>query len=196
MLVGLFLHVGIGFADDSNWIPTGPTEEDIMAATAVERPAVKGSSEEALIKAATEGDLKKIATLITAGTDLEARDNQNRTALMRAAEKGHSEVARALLNAGANVMTKDNYGWTAFFIAADRNRVEIVKMLVDRGADSDKNFNDVFVSSVFKGNTNMVKALGNNISCKTIREASSVLKYGNTEMVEIINDLMSKCDKI
>ena len=101
MVVGLLLQVGIGFArdnfadkgqnildainsykPDSNWKPTGPTAEDILAATKVENLAAKGSREEKLINAVKNGDLKNVKTLIAAGADLEARDKENMTALM------------------------------------------------------------------------------------------------------------------
>ena len=196
MVVGLLLQVGIGFADDP-WERTGPTKEDIMAATRVENRAAKGSREDKLINAAKNGDHKNIATLIAAGVGLEARDNQDRTALMRAAEKGYSDVVRILLDAGADVRTKDKFGWTAFFMAADKNHVEVVKMLIARGAASDKNFKDVFVSSVFKGNIEMVKALageGANISCDIINTAYSIIDWRNTELVTIMEQLKSQCN--
>lgn len=194
MVVGL-LQVGIGFA--YTWEPTGPTAKDIRASAKVENLAAKGSREETLINVAKNGDLKNIATLIAAGVDLEARDNQDRTALMRAAEKGYSDVVRILLEAGADVRTKDKFGWTALFIAANQNHVEVVKMLIARGAASDKLFEEVFVSSVFKGNTEMVKALageGTNISCDTIDAAYGMAGYGDTEMNNIIKRLKSQCN--
>lgn len=215
MVVGL-LQVGIGFArnngsaeegqnilarleweqNDPAWKPTGPTEENILAATRVDNLAAKGSREETLINAAKNGDHKNIGKLIAAGVGLEARDNQDRTALMRAAEKGYSDVVRILLDAGADVSTKDKFGWTAFFMAADKNHVEVVKILIARGAASDKNFEDLFVRSVFQGNIEMVKAFvgeGAHISCDTIDEAYGVVSYRNTEMVNIIEHLKSQC---
>lgn len=185
---------------DSNyrWESTRPTAEDIQSANRVENLAVEGSREDKLINAVKNGDLKNVKAFIAAGADLEARDNQDRTALMRAAEKGDSDAVKVLLDEGANVSTKDKFGWTAFFIAADKNHVEVVKILIARGAASDKNFNDIFVSSVFKGNTEMVKALvgeSANIDCRTIDEASCVVNYRNTEMVNIIERLKSKCKR-
>lgn len=219
MAVGLILQVGAGFArnndrteqgknilaalDDfdcdakSNWKPTGPTKEDILAATRVDNLAAKGSREEKIINAAKNGDHKNIATLIAAGANLEARDNQDRTALMRAAEEGYSDIVRILLDAGADVTTKDKFGWTALFMAVDKNHVEVVKILIAWGASSDKNFKDIFVSSVFKGNTEMVKALvgeGAHISCDTINAAYGFVSYRNAEMVNIMKHLKSQCN--
>jgi len=158
MVVGLFLEVGVSFAADG-WESTGPTAQDIRAATKVENLAAKGSREDKLISAVKNGDLKNVETFIAAGADLEARDNENMTALMRAAEKGYSDIVRILIDAGADISAKDKFGCTAFFKAADKNYVDIVKMLIAKGAATDSTFEDVFVSSVFKGNTEMVKAL-------------------------------------
>jgi ankyrin repeat protein len=158
MVVGLILEVGIGFAADG-WEPTGPTAQDIQAATKVENLAAKGSREDKLISAVKNGDLKNVKTFTAAGADLEARDNKDMTALMWAAEKGYPDIVRTLIDAGADISTKDKFGCTAFFKAADKNHVDIVKMLIAKGAAADRNFEDVFMSSVSQGNTEMVKAL-------------------------------------
>jgi ankyrin repeat protein len=157
MVAGLFLKIDVSFADDG-WIPSGPTVEDMRAATKVENLAIKGSREDKLISAVKNGDLKNVETFI-ADANLEARDNENMTVLMIAVEKGHSGIVRILLDAGADINAKDKVGCTAFFKAADKNYVDIVKMLMDKGAAADSAFEDVFVSSVFKGNTEMVKVL-------------------------------------
>jgi ankyrin repeat protein len=158
MVVGLFLEVGTSFAADG-WNSTGPTAQDMRAATKAGNLAVKGSREDKLISAVKNGDLKNVETFIAAGVGLEARDNENMTALMWAAVKGYSEIARILIDAGADISAEDKFGCTAFFKAADKNHVDIVKMLIAKGATADSAFEDIFVSSVFKGNTEMVKAL-------------------------------------
>src|SRR5260221_5331590 len=177
MFVGLMQQVCIGIAhldaeqaervlnrinkstSDDGWKSTGPTAEDIRSATKVENLAAKGSLEDKLISAVKNGELKNVETCIAAGASLEARDNQNRTALMGAAEKGYSEIVRVLIDAGADIRAEDSFRCTAFFYAADKNHVDTVKILIAKGAAADSTFEDVFVSSVFKGNTEMVKAL-------------------------------------
>jgi ankyrin repeat protein len=184
MVVGLLLQVGLGFAhrdpkefaeqgasilkriereqgnpEAHTWKPSGPTVEDIQAATKVENLAVKGSREDKLISAVKIGDFKKVKTFIAAGAGLEARDNENMTALMRAAENGYSDIVSILLDAGADISAQDKFGFTAFCKAADKNHVDVVKILITKGAATDSTFEDVFVSSVSKGNTEMVKAL-------------------------------------
>lgn len=183
----------------SDWVPSGPTAEDIKAATQVKNLAGKGSCEEAMINAAKNGDQKKIAILIAeGGVDLEAKDDQDRTALMRAAEKGYVEIVRILLDAGARVDTKDTFGWTALFIATDKNQVEVVQLLVARGAARlQETFQDLFVSAVFKGNAPMVQALagdGAHVSCDIVNEASWMVNPRNAQMVAIIQHLQSRCN--
>jgi ankyrin repeat protein len=176
MVVGLFLEVvassaclNAGQAENilnriakepksDGWEPTGPTAEDILSATKVEKLAVKGSLEDKLINAVKNGDLKNVEAFIVAGADLEARDNEDMTALMRAAEKGHTDIFRILIDAGADMSAKDKFGCTAFFKAADKNHVDIVKMLVAKGAVDDS-FEGMLMRAVFQGNTEMVEAL-------------------------------------
>ena len=170
MVAGLFLQASQGQQilqriqeekeDISSWEHTGPTAEDILAATKVENLAAKGSREDKLINAVKKGDLKSVETLIAEGTGLEARDNENMTPLMIAAEKGYTDIFRFLIGAGADVNAKDRFNRTAFFRAADKNHIEIVKIVIAEGGAIDRETLEGFlVSSASKGNTEMVKAL-------------------------------------
>jgi ankyrin repeat protein len=215
MVVGL--QVGIGFArgndwankgqnianavnsykPDSNWKPTGPTAEDILAATKVKNLAAKGSLEDKLISAVQNGDLKNIKTLIAAGAGLEARDNGDRTALMRAAEKGSADVTRILIDAGADVNARDKFDWTPLFMAADKGHTDIVRILMAAGASDGKNFESIFVPAVFNGDIDMVKAIveSANINCDILETAYMLaLNKRNTELVNIIKHLKSQCN--
>ena len=197
MVVGLFLEAGVSFAADC-WESTGPTAEDIRSATKVANLAAKGSREDKLISAVKNGDLKNVKTLIAAGAGLEARDNENMTALMRAAEKGYSDIARILIDAGADISAKDKFGCTAFFKAADKNHVDIVKMLIAKGASIDSSFEDVFVSAVSKGNTEMVKALiveSARIKHDTLETAYMIAlnnRRRNPELFDVIEKALNK----
>jgi len=194
MVVGLLLEVGVSFATDS-WKPTGPTAEDILSATKVENLAAKGSREEKLISAVKSGDLKDVDASIAAGAGLEARDNQNMTPLMIAAKKGFTDIASKLINAGANVNARD-FNATIIFHAADKGHANIVRILIAAGAN-DPDFESIFMSAVFKGNTEMVKALAANdanISCDTLHTAYMMANKRNTELVNIIKHLKSQCD--
>lgn len=197
MVAGLLLQVGIGFAAD-RWEPTGPTVEDILAATKVENLAAKGSREDKLISAVKNGDLKNVETFIAAGAGLEARDNGDMTALMIAANKGYTDIVSKLISAGANVNAKDRFGCTAFFKAADKGHTEIVKLLIANGAaKNEKNFGELFVRAVFQGNNEMVKALiveGASIDHDTLDTAYSIARNRrcSAEIVNAIKELQRK----
>lgn len=196
MVVGLFLEVGVSFAD-YHWQPTGPTAEDIQAATKVKNLAVKGSREDKLISAVKNGDLKNVETLIAAGVDLEARDNENMTALMIAAKKGDTDIASKLITAGANISAQDRYGWTVLFHAFDKGHAEIVKLLIVNGAaKNQENFGDLFVAAVYKGDNEMVKALiieGASLDHRTLDRAWwSARNECSAEIVNAIEELLKK----
>ena len=215
--LGLLLHVGItktlneeeagnilgrlnSFDKNaqSDWVSSGPTKEDILAADKINNVATKGSFEEKIIHAAKDGDHKSVEKLIVAGVNIKAKNDQGRTALMAAAERGNSKIVTMLLDAGADVKDQDKLGWTALCLAVDKNHVEVAKILIARGAGIDKNCEDFFVSSVFKGNIEMVKALADQgacISCDVVNAAYSVVDFRNREMVDVIKQLKLRCSE-
>lgn len=217
IVLGLLLQVGISFTASSDekqaildrirkeksnpksidWEHTGPTREDILAATKVENLAAKESREDKLISAVKNGDLKNVEALIAAGVGLEARDNENMTALMIVAKKGYTDIASRLINAGAHVDATDWYNRTALSRAVDGGHAEIVKLLITNGAaKSQKNFGELFVSVVFNGNNEMVKAFlveGSRIDQDTLETANMFARHRcSTEVVNAIKELQTK----
>ena len=74
-----------------------------------------------LMHAAWNGDLPTLQELITAGADLEAADDDQRTALHLAAEAGRPELVQSLIHAGADTHvgpegTPDPDGWLAYAV--------------------------------------------------------------------------------
>jgi ankyrin repeat protein len=197
LVVGLFLEVSTCFAA-ADWKPTGPTLADIMAATAVENQAVKESLEDKLIKAVKNGDLKNVETLISQGVDLEARDDQNMTVLMIAAQKGYADIVSKLINAGADLDAINRYAArTAFFYAYESGHPETVKILIANGAaKNNEYFGETFVSAVFQGKNEMVKAFmveGASIDHDTLDTAHSFAQWKcSAEVVNAIEELMTK----
>jgi len=75
-----------------------------------------------LMKAAEEGDLRRVKALIGAGADVNAQQELycRETALMFAVEKGHLGCVRALVTAGADLNAKNHVGKTALEIGRDK----------------------------------------------------------------------------
>jgi hypothetical protein len=88
-----------------------------------------------LPKAAREGDLARLRSLLADGADPNRRDGNGSTALIEAAAGGQAAAARALVAAGANPNLTSSGGRTPLIEAAIGGRVEIARMLIAAGAD-------------------------------------------------------------
>lgn len=96
----------------------------------------------ALLQAAGAGNLARVATFLTRGAQVNARDEQGETALMKAAfgETGagaaprYTAVVRLLIAKGAAVNAKDKQGQTALMSAALVN-IASLKLLLDKGGE-------------------------------------------------------------
>ena len=80
-------------------------------------------------------DLAAIDALLTAGADINARDQHGQTALMNAATNGQIEVVRLLADRGADLNHRAKYGLTAAMLAVVRGHVDVVRTLVEAVAD-------------------------------------------------------------
>lgn len=100
---------------------------------------------EALVSAASKGDLPAVSTLLSSDPALATAgrvvggQTERCPALCRAAAQGHISIVKALLSAGAdpNAMWRDDYG-TALTAACETLATgagEVVKLLLDAGAD-------------------------------------------------------------
>ena len=88
----------------------------------------------ALVKAAADGDARKVEELLSQGGRVDARD-QGFTPLLVAAQRGHAEVCELLLERGkANIEETDNDGDTALNLAATKGHASTVAMLLSKGA--------------------------------------------------------------
>lgn len=95
--------------------------------------------------AALFGDIKAINQHISAGTDLNTKDDYGSTPLIIAATFGKTEVAKALIKGGADLSITNNDGGTALHSAAFLCYNEIVEALLENGAD--KNIKNNFGST-------------------------------------------------
>jgi ankyrin repeat protein len=87
-----------------------------------------------LIDAARAGDRERVASLLSAGAEVDARDEEGWTALMFAALRGDEAMVETLLAAGAEPNLRDANGETALLLGT-RQGVEIVRALLAAGAN-------------------------------------------------------------
>ena len=63
--------------------------------------------------AGRKGNIEAVKQHLAAGTDVDARDRQDKTPLQHAAYWGHKEIAELLIAKGADINAKDNAGKTS-----------------------------------------------------------------------------------
>ena len=90
-----------------------------------------------LMKAARDGDTKRVDTLIKNGANINAFDQNFSTALIQAANKGRFECVGLLLKAGANVNMSNISGTNALMSAVYGSHVECVDALLTAGASAE-----------------------------------------------------------
>lgn len=93
-----------------------------------------------LISAAERGSLDEVASLLTAGADVDQRDSRGRTAVMAATHANRPEVVQLLIDAGADVDLQDDRKDNVFLYAGAEGLLEILRLAVRAGA-STKLFN-------------------------------------------------------
>ena len=87
-------------------------------------------------KAALEGDLAVIDSLLREGIDIDSKDRYGQTALMLAARHGHEQMVQLLLKKEAALDVTAKYRLSALMLAVIDHRAGIAKMLVAAGADT------------------------------------------------------------
>ncbi len=97
------------------------------------------SANQALIKAAKDGNREDVEVALNAGADSNYVDNNGNTPLIWAACKKNTEIVRMLIEHGAHVNIHvnhtDMYGRTALMVATGNGCIDIVRILIEAGAD-------------------------------------------------------------
>ncbi|KFY84589.1 hypothetical protein V498_07800 [Pseudogymnoascus sp. VKM F-4517 (FW-2822)] len=93
--------------------------------------------ETAIIEAASDGDISKVAKLISSGANVNARDRWGWSALSMCGYGGHVEICRLLLDHGAELDNMDVDGDTPESLATNRGHANIVIMLEEERAARD-----------------------------------------------------------
>ena len=93
-------------------------------------------TEQALHRAAEEGDIEAVKKHLAAGANKNVRAGKWRdTPLHRAAFWGYTEIVELLINNEVDVNAKDKYGCTPLHDAAEYSHLEIAEMLINRAPD-------------------------------------------------------------
>jgi tetratricopeptide (TPR) repeat protein len=88
----------------------------------------------ALHLAAARGNEEQARRLLGDPSQLEAKNQRERTPLYEAAKRGRLGTMKLLLDEGANLEAKAMHGFTPLFPAIQRGHLEAVQLLVSRGA--------------------------------------------------------------
>ncbi|KAJ7512334.1 hypothetical protein B0H11DRAFT_1699251 [Mycena galericulata] len=88
----------------------------------------------AIVQAASDGDIDRVARLISLGMDVNAVDRWGWSALSMCGYGGHVAIARLLLDRGAKIDNVDVDGDTPKSLAAQRGHVDLVLMLEEEEA--------------------------------------------------------------
>jgi ankyrin repeat protein/predicted Ser/Thr protein kinase len=88
-----------------------------------------------LLIAADRGDERMVVSLLNAGADVNAQNQNGWTALSVAADGGHDDIARLLLAEGADVNLVRNSGVTPLMLATNRGNRTLVEELLSAGAE-------------------------------------------------------------
>jgi ankyrin repeat protein len=89
---------------------------------------------EDLRRAAQSGNTAEVRSLLDAGAEVNATDDDGFTALLLASTWGHPEVVHLLIKAGADVNAQDKDGATELMHASQAGHTEIVELLKRAGA--------------------------------------------------------------
>jgi len=103
-----------------------------------EKPKWKKEEEKALAPvfvSIKDGDLSKLKSLIGSGTDINTKDDRQKTLLMAAAAAGNKDMVEFLLSKNADVNAKRVDGDTALMAAARSKNIDVFKLLIEKGAD-------------------------------------------------------------
>lgn len=76
-----------------------------------------------------------ITSLVEAGADIDALNDEEITPLLIAAMRGTTEIARLLVDAGADIEALTDYGETPLSVAVEQNHPEFVALMISAGAE-------------------------------------------------------------
>ncbi len=135
---GAALVLNLNFAVEKNGeyiLKVSGDAEGYLSAT-VDLNAEVSDLKNELIKAASEGDAKKIRELLKKGANANTVNEKKETVLMLAAGSGSGESVKALLDKGANIKTSNLNDEHALYYAIESGDYDTVKLLLEKGANT------------------------------------------------------------
>ena len=100
-------------------------------------PAGQAQRDAELRDAAWANDVERARRLISAGADVNAKDQTDQSAYLITTSEGHLELLNLTLDAGGDVGSLDSYNGTGLIRAADRGHAAICGRLVQAGVSVD-----------------------------------------------------------
>ena len=130
----------LGYGADGS-VPGNVVRELASALGLADPPWLKplDARTDALLKAATRGDVGAIRALIAAGINVDVRDQRGYTALWNAILRGHNDAAMFLLDTGADPRRRYRYDMTALNLAAKFGDAALIQRLIGAGANVNAN---------------------------------------------------------
>lgn len=145
-------------------------------------------SAEALFEAARSGDRARVAQLLDAGVDVNARARYDVTALGFAADKGHLDVVRLLVERGADLTVQDTFYRTRAIDRALGNRhFDVALYLLERGSPGAQ---AALTAGIRAGHVELVKAAlaTDQLDAQALASAAAAAKRaGNAAVAELVN---------
>ena len=132
--------------------------------------------ESRLFRAASDGDLKSVSSLLADGANVNAREVEGETPLMYAAANGRTKMVLFLLEKGADINAVSDNGETALVRA--RGYTETVRALLEKGVDVE--LGAPLISASYSGQLDTVKVL-----LEKGANPNAELLYGDTALTAV-----------
>jgi outer membrane protein assembly factor BamB len=159
----------------------------ILIAALMQQPA-SAPSAEALFDAARRGDRARVAQLLDAGVDVNARARYDATAVGFAADKGHLDVVRLLVERGADVNVTDTFYKTRpIDWAMSNGHLDVAQYLLEHGSQG---AGRALSSGIRQKHIGLVRAALTRPDVDAETLATAVVqaqKEGNAEIVEMVS---------